>query len=521
MDQFVYKPSKWQATFHSLNTNEALGAGAAGPGKSICLLMDPLPQIMIEHQRCLGEREILPFCKNHPKLLKMALNNPLRWGDSLGRALHLRRQFPMLTDTLNRAQRIFPRIDPKAKWSEKDHTWTFSSGFRYQFGHCADTHSHEIYQSIELTHLAFDEAVQFEEDQYHAVSSRLRSSDPILRMMLKNRSMSNPFFRRGGSKVAITKNPHWLRDRFVEPHRPGKKILVKRIPHPFKDGEFVERTRIYLPATLYDNPDEEFVRQYVQELADKPEHIREALLFGNWFVVPGGYFADAWRRDLHVVRPFRIPTYWKRFRAMDWGYQKPGTIGWWAVDENGELYKEREFNFQRQDVAVVARRVREIEKSMGLWTHGRSGITGPADTQIWENRGDSAKTKADSFAEAGINWLPANKKSRAHNAQRLLTRLWASHPDYLEESTPGICFFENCKKTIQSIPMVQADPMDPEAPCDGGEDHWLDECTYAVAHASRGQALIHSSEETIADDEEEEFDSPSPQSMGTYGYGQW
>ena len=45
------------------------------------------------------------------------------------------------------------------------------------------------------------------------------------------------------------------------------------------------------------------------------------------------------------------------------------------------------------------------------------------DTQLWEERGDSAKRKVDVFNDAGVPWVHADKKSRRDNAERLLKRL--------------------------------------------------------------------------------------------------
>ena len=41
--------SPWGNEFHSLAVDEALGGGSAGPGKSLALLMDPSPQMVVEH----------------------------------------------------------------------------------------------------------------------------------------------------------------------------------------------------------------------------------------------------------------------------------------------------------------------------------------------------------------------------------------------------------------------------------------------------------------------------------------
>ena len=39
----------------------------------------------------------------------------------------------------------------------------------------------------------------------------------------------------------------------------------------------------------------------------------------------------------HVVKPFKIPDNWVRFRSMDWGSAKPYAVGWYAVDYDGNL----------------------------------------------------------------------------------------------------------------------------------------------------------------------------------------
>lgn len=490
MKDELYRPSAWQANYHSRTEHEVLGAGAAGPGKTECLLHDADSQIVTEHQRCADP--------NHPY--------PLKWGHSKGWALHLRRTFPMLTNTLVRAKRVFPQMDPGVHYDTQNHTFIFSSGFRFQFGHCQNADDWLQYQSAEFTHIAYDELSQFDKEQYEQINTRLRSSDPVLRNMLKIRAMSNPIMRREENFNSKLKDPFWVRKRFVEPCRDGNTVIKKKIVRA--NGEVAYRTRIYLPASLYDNPDKEFVRQYESQLLDKPPHIRSALLYGNWYQMPGSFYGDAWDDNEHVCKPFRIPDHWPRFRSMDWGYKAPGCVGWWAISDDETLYCEREYTFQGQEVPQVARRIAEIEKDLGLWHKGRSLITGPADTQLWEQRGDAVRTKAAEFAAHGVPWTQADKRSRSRAAQLFLGRL-SDHQNHTRPA--GVVFFETCRMSRNTIPGIMADPGDPETPQDGGEDHWHDMVLYACSFASHGRAGVPAVKRYVSDGSgDDDDDAPAP-----------
>jgi hypothetical protein len=496
-DDSLYTPSKWGQVYHSLPDWEALGAGAAGPGKSVVLLNDPMPQIIVEHQRCADPK--------HPH------HQP--WGMSKGGALHLRRTRPMLEETIKRAHRMFPRLDPNVHWSEQKYTYTFSSGYTYQFGHCKDPTDYIIYQGNEFTHIGYDELVQFDEEQYDQINLRLRCSDPVLRRMLKIRAMSNPLLQRSNADSFSVKNPNWVRDRFVKPAPQGRVRFNKKIRR--EDGSVEIRSFIYLPATLYDNPDPEFVRQYEITLRDKPPHIVQAMLYGNWFVTPGSFYGGAWNDKIHTCEPFKVPRDWRRFRSMDWGFKAPGCVHWWALDHDDTLYCEREYTFQEKTDAEVAKRIREIETDMKLWKGHQSAITGPADTQLWEERGESSRSKAAVMASLGVNWVRADKKSRRHNSERLMKRL-LDHQHGTKP--PGIVFFRTCKQAITTIPAIQTDPKDTEVPEDGGDDHWLDSVLYATAHASHGKKGI--ARHALDDDfEDEDDEKEEKRTRGNYGYG--
>jgi hypothetical protein len=385
-------------------------------------------------------------------------------------------------------------------------------GFLETFDLTVEGANHYITDSALIssqTHLAFDELCQFLKSQYQELKTRVRSSDPILRKMLKIRSMSNPMVTHDGQDFTV-RDPYWVRKLFVDPAPEGNVMLTKTVR--MSDGSHQKITRMYLPARLSDNPDAAFRDDYERRLRDAPAHVRRALLEGDWYTIANGFYSDAWNPDLHVCDPFEIPSDWPKFRSMDWGHKVPGCIHWAALDPDDTLFVFREYTFQGKTARAVAERVHEIEDDLGLWKDGRSTASGPADTQLWEERGDSGRSKAEDFAAEGISWVPADKKSRRRNAERIIERL-SNHGN--GTTAPGIVFFRNCKQIIKTLPSMPRQEGDPETPMDGGDDHWHDSCCYLVSYVSRRDGWAKRDQD---DDDDERDDKPKARRVGR-GYG--
>lgn len=503
MDRSLYEPSPWSQRFHQSTADEVLGGGAAGPGKSLTLLFDPLvTQVVVEHARCTGQ-----FLEEFPEwLVDLCKKHPIRKGESEGHALHMRRMMPELRETIDRSHRMFPKFDPGAVWQAEPHRWVFSSGYKYTFGHCKDEKDTQSYLSNQYTWLGFDEACQFTLKQYDELDGRVRSADPVLRPLKRTRLMSNPA-------------PGWLKDRFVSPHPQGNTMMRYRVIDPETGEEEIKR-RLFLPAKLDDNPDKPFVRDYKFKLLSKPAHMRARYLYGDWDSVEGGFFEDDWNPGVHVIEPFKIPRDWPKFRSMDWGYKAPGTIGWFAMDKDENLYQFYEFNFRMMKDEDVAKRVVEIEKQFGFWDQRKrqSRLMGVADTQLWEERGDSGKQKAAVFAEHGIYWQPAEKGagSIARHAERISVRL----RDYDKNTPPGLMVFNNCRKTQEMFASINVDENDSTVPDKKSPlKHWFDCMAYAVTRASRGRGSIPME---IHEFDRPEFDRDEVEeaaSGGSTGYG--
>lgn len=499
-DRSLYQPSPWAVRFHQAQANEILGGGSAGPGKSLTLLWDPLvTQAIVEHARMTGQ-----FLDSFPPwLAELCRKHPIRAGESEGHALHMRRTLPQLRENIDRSLRMFPKFDPGAVYSREYHRWTLTTGFKFTFGHCREEDSHEDYLSNQYTHLGIDEGYQTLLKQYLELSARVRSADPVLMNLLRICIMSNPA-------------PGWLKDRFVVPEPKGNVLLKEKVPDP-ETGEVHIRTRLFLPAKLDDNPDKAFVKKYKIELLSKPAHMRARYLYGDWDSMEGGFFEDDYNPAVHVVPPFKIPRDWPKFRMMDWGYKSQGVILWGALDKDENLYIFFEFNFRLMDARDVATRVVEIEKKFGFWNdrERRSRLSGVADTQLWEERGNSGRPMAADFAAAGVYWQPADKGSGsiARHAERICARL----RDYDKHSPPGLMIFENCRKTQEMLASIQIDENDSTIPDKKSPlKHWFDALGYGVTRASRGRGSI------IV--ELHEFDQPEPDeeyrpAASGFGYG--
>lgn len=479
---------------------------------SLVLLTDPLEQVWVEHIRC--QQGDIP--EAFPGDIKEAIrNNPLRWGYSEGWALHLRRTLTRLGETIERAHRMFPLIDPEVDWNEKKSIFTFSSGFKYQFGHCKDRNDHTNYLGQQYTHISFDELIEFLENQYQYICSRNRTGDPVLRLMLKKRSMSNPKLSEAKGEAIDIDDPGWVKRYFVDPAPEGNKIIRKKLI--MHDGEVVYHRRLFLPATLYDNPDKAFVRQYEMELRSKPKHIQDAYLFGRWDSTVGSFFEHSYNPDIHRCRPFKIPQHWPIFRALDWGYVSHGCLGYYAIDPALDtLYKFWECVFQRKQVEYFVKTVmKPFEEANKLWNpFSGSLVYGPADTQIWEQRGETALSKYQEFVQNGVDWCYADKRSREDNAQRVHERLVA-HENF--SRPPKLIFFENCKSSYTVLSGMQTDPHKSTEPKKGGFDHPYDETSYACAYI-HGRIIDPPNYKGRVVDKDD--DEPRDAARGSFGYWQ-
>ena len=224
--------------------------------------------------------------------------------------------------------------------------------------------------------------------------------------------------------------------------------------------------------------------EYLSNLKSLPPAQRAAWLEGRWDVFEGQFFEEfrddaahyADRRFTHVITPFEPPRGWSVYRSYDFGYGKPFSCAWWAVDFDGTLYRIMElygwtgepnegvkWTPDRQ-FAEIARIEREHPYLKGREIHG------VADPSIWDaSRGESV---AQTAAHYRVYFTPGDN-NRIAGWMQVHYRL-----QFDEDGYPRMYFFENCQAAIRTLPMMMYSKTNVEDLDTTMEDHAADEIRY-------------------------------------------
>ena len=424
--------------------DEVLYGGAAGGGKSDALVIEALRQVSVPHYR----------------------------------ALILRKTYPQLSELIDKTMRYYRPVFPRAKYNSSSHTWTFPSGAKITFGSMFRAQDKYNYQGRAFDFIGVDELTHFTWEEYSYVMSRNRPTGPGTRVYMC--ATANP----GGVGHG------WVKARFITPAPPGTR-MVQLVDVKTPDGTVVKmrRTRIFIPSTVFDNKKLlENDPGYLGNLASLPEAEKQALLYGDWDSFSGQVFTE-WRNDpahyedqrwTHVIKPFRIPAHWKIWRGYDFGYAKPFSVGWYAADEEGRLYRIKELygctgtpnEGTKVNPVEQARMIREAEENDPN-LKGRH-INGVADPAIFdESRGESIAQMQEKHPNY-LFWTPGDH-TRLAGKMQMHYRL-----AFDGEGRPMFQVFDTCKHFIRTIPNLVYDETNVEDIDTTQEDHIYDECRYVM-----------------------------------------
>lgn len=243
-----YEPLPRQNAFHGCPASEALFGGAAGPGKSLSLLMEMFQQAMEQ-----PGSEVIIFRRMFPQLENTLIKGSLEGFPGPGRP----GRFP---------------FSPGEHYNATKHTWYFPHGSRLRFGHAQHgLKSIMEYQGQQFEGIAVDELTEWDEPSWRFAIRLLRTTDP----------KAWPRMRAGTNPIGV--GFEWVKARFVQPYLDG--VLAPDeafMPDP-SDDDPEPMSRAFIAARHVDNPILANADPgYVGRLRQLSARERVALLEGSW-----------------------------------------------------------------------------------------------------------------------------------------------------------------------------------------------------------------------------------------------
>lgn len=345
-----------------------------------------------------------------------------------------------------------------AKYKADERAFIFPNGSRLKLGYCDHEKDIYQYQGQEYDVIGIEEATHF-------------TWAMVQFLMTCNRNTRTDFKPR----MYFTGNPGNVG------HKWFKRIFVDKKYLPDETEEEYE----FIPATVDDNTIlMERNPEYIKILDNLPSKLKKAHRFGDWNVFEGQYFEEFMdlqehyqdRRFTHVIEPFEVPKEWKIYRSFDFGYARPFSCGWWAVDYDKRMYRILELYgcTGEPNVGVkwepnkIFSKIKEIENTH-RWLKGKQ-IFGVADPSIWDaSRGESIAQCAERhrvYFEKGDN-------ERLAGWMQVRYRL-----AFDENGIPMMYVFKTCKDTVRTLPELIFDDKNPEDLDTDGEEHIADELRY-------------------------------------------
>ena len=238
------------------------------------------------------------------------------------------------------------------------------------------------------------------------------------------------------------------------------------------------RRRQFIQALLEDNPSVDPIA-YAATLSALPPRMRDALLKGDMEQVMGAYFPDL-QRDTHLIKPFRIPDWWPRYCAMDYGAcgeGDPYSIGYYTISDGSIPAFPRGFmlfyrvirghGLPKTTVHAIAERMKGAER-------GEQLVDRVAGGDIKQDRG-SGPTVLEEFGKHDIHFRRADMR-RVHGWGQMQERI-AGH-----DGQPMIGWFEDggaCEAAFETTRNLQHDILGDPNDAAPGDDHDADMERYA------------------------------------------
>ena len=382
----------------------------------------------------------------------------------------------------NYIYKMVPILHGIAKYNKSEKIFNFPNKSAIKFEYCSCDADLDHFQGAEHDILFIDEACLLMEEWIDKIDACTRGVhfDPETGLPIKRKYPNRTYYllNPGGPSHGYFKRL-FIDRRFTEDEVPENYSFIQALVTDNK-------------VLMEQNPD------YINTLKKLPPKLRKAWLEGEWDVFEGQFFEDfrpepdvvaaqeagymltkeelrQQRRWVHVIDPIDLThgeaRKWTILRSYDFGYIKPFSCAWWAVDYDGVLYRILELYGCTETPNEGVRwtpdkqfeEIAKIEREHP-WLKGKK-IEGVADPAIWDaSRGESIAETATNY---GIYFTPGDHE-RIAGWMQVHYRL-----QFDENGYPRMYIFSNCKGFIRTIPLMMYDEHKVEDLDTDGEDHCL------------------------------------------------
>lgn len=415
----------------------------------------------------------------------------------------VRRSYPeLLANHIRPLSKMLRVHDPDrdkrlANYNQQQKCITFPNGSLILFQYCENDKDAERFQGTEVDVLFVDEATHQTEERIRKINACVRGVNDFPH---RTYYTCNP----GGVGHA------WVKRLFVD-----RKFKDKEVPEDYSFIQSLVRDNYALMAA---DPD------YIRQLEALPPKLREAWLNGRWDIFEGQVFEEwvddpehyADRIGTHVIDPFLVPHDWKILRGFDWGYAKPFSVGWYAVDHENRIYRIRELygctSTPNEGVKWTAQEIGNAIKSIEENDPNLKGkkIRGIADPAIWDAQ--TGRSIADDLEACRVYFEPGDHNRIAG----LMQCHYRLHMD--EQGIPMFYVFNTCKEFIRCIPALIYDEKKVEDIDTEMEDHNYDEWRYVcMDYPLNPEVLIHEKKVIGTDGQFDPLQMMTPK-YGRYDY---
>ncbi|MDD3940560.1 MAG: phage terminase large subunit [Candidatus Pacebacteria bacterium] len=331
------------------------------------------------------------------------------------------------------------------KFNRAENVLKFTNGSKVLIGGFKDEKDIDKYIGVEYDLMAIEEVNQLTESKVIKLKGSLRTSKSNWR-----------------PRMYVSFNPGGIGHQWV------KKRYITERPKEVR----------FIPATYKDNP--YLDSGYVDYLEGLTGDLGKAWREGEFDLFAGQYFEE-WRTKIHVIKPFDIPSEWKRFIMGDYGYSAPAAVYWGAISPDEQLFIYREL----WQTKLTYKKL--MEEIITMTSPSEQIAYNVFDPAIWAKKGESSDELSGAEIMEQTYYNITKKRLYLIKGNNDRINGWNVMREYLKpylgpdgKLTAKLQIFETCPKIIETLPSLIYDEHKLEDLNTDSDDHGADAIRYGL-----------------------------------------